>query len=141
MAKEKMNVESNEELKKEVVSLVSLPVTRKEYTDRKTKETLFEYHVDVNRKGKTFLIKITCIEKDIQLFDILDLMFEYGEPRLVREVKQYENQNGELLDTIQYFVVSDIDGEEHKIRVKPMKESDKLVAELEFKRLEAEAAK
>ena len=139
MAKEKVN--ESVEVKDVVVNQVSLPVQRDKYVDRKTKQELYEYHVEVNRKGKKFLIKITCIEKDIQLFDILDLMFDFGNPVLVREIKQYENPNGELLDTIQYFVKSDIDGEEHKIRVKPMKESDKLVAELEFKRLEAEAAK
>ena len=46
-----------------------------------------------------------------------------------------------MLESYRYYVVSDVAGELYKIRVKPMKESDKMIAELEFKRLETETAK
>ena len=82
MAKEKINeaVEKNEV----VVNQVSLPVQRDLYVDRKTKQELYEYHVDVNRKSKKFLIKITCIEKDIKLFYILYIIFYYFNKFILR---------------------------------------------------------
>ena len=67
------------------------------------------------------------------------MMFDFGQPKLVRELSNYENPNtGELVETYRYYVISKFGDELMKIRVKPMKESDKMVAEIEFDRLEKE---
>lgn len=148
MAKEKMNVELNQDDDGKVVeqSINSLEIGRNLYENKKTKEKLYEYYVDAtkylpNLEGHELRVKITCHDKDIQLFDLIDLMFLNGTPKLIYRIKQYENSYGEIQDSTQYFIVGNAFGKDVEVRAKPMKESDKVIVESIFEFLEAKAAK
>ena len=150
MAKEKINeaVEMNEVVEEQVLeqSSFSLEIERKLYENKKTKEKLYEYYVDATKylpglEGHELKVKITCHDKDIQLFDLIDLMFLTGSPKLTYKIKQYENSYGEIAESTQYFIVGKAFGKDAEVRAKPMKESDKVIVEAIFEHLESKVNK
>ena len=132
------NQETNVVEETQEVVEISYPLKRESYVDELRKKEMFSYHVRenvlINGVSKLCTIKVTCDKKDIDAFNVLEMMFDLGcNPVLVREAYSIKNETtGEVISGFYYFVKAVLNGTEQKLKVALMKASDKFVADLMF---------
>ena len=123
---EKKNVKSNQEQ-----GMIVLKVTR-ELLDAKTKSGQDMYRYVLREKiqvnGKEREIRVDFAAKDVGGYDVLDLIFMYGEEAYLDVHEEYMS-NDKTGETVPYKVYEiwneDEDGIVYSYKVKPMRESDK----------------